>query len=360
MGICESSELSPEELHERRAAKARSIALEISMGQDHDREQQVAKMLLLGTGESGKSTLFKQMTTLYGAGFPDSERRLFESIIYNNIITSMKTLLQFAENFNKPVQTENGEAVEFVLELKGNEVIDEELGDMLKALWADPGIQSTYGERSRFQLTDSAAYFFDDLDRVLATDYLPSKEDIIRCRVRTTCIVEQSFDIEGIRFQLFDVGGQRNERRKWVHCFENVTGLLFVAALSEYDQVLYEDENTNRMAESLNLFDEIANSRWFRRTAIILFLNKCDLLEEKLKTVPITTCELFSDYTGEPHDYAASTEYLKTQFLKRNRDADRQIYAHVTCATDGPVIFRVFRVVTQMVIRHSLSHAGLV
>ena len=84
---------------------------------------------------------------------------------------------------------------------------------------------------------------------------------------------------------MFDVGGQRNERKKWIHCFEGVTAVLFVAAISAYDQVLYEDENTNRMVEALNLFSEICNSNWFRDTAMILFLNKRDLFMEKIKKV---------------------------------------------------------------------------
>lgn len=41
---------------------------------------------------------------------------------------------------------------------------------------------------------------------------------------------------------MFDVGGQRSERKKWMHCFENVTAVVFLAAISEYDQVLVEDE----------------------------------------------------------------------------------------------------------------------
>lgn len=45
-------------------------------------------------------------------------------------------------------------------------------------------------------------------------------------------------------FRLFDVGGQRSERKKWIHCFEDVTAIIFCVAMSEYDQVLHEDETT--------------------------------------------------------------------------------------------------------------------
>jgi hypothetical protein len=42
---------------------------------------------------------------------------------------------------------------------------------------------------------------------------------------------------------MFDVGGQRSERKKWIHCFENVNALLFLVAISGYDQCLAEDKD---------------------------------------------------------------------------------------------------------------------
>lgn len=47
--------------------------------------------------------------------------------------------------------------------------------------------------------------------------------------------------------RIVDVGGQKSERRKWIHCFENVTSLIFLASLSEYDQVLEERETIVRV-----------------------------------------------------------------------------------------------------------------
>jgi len=51
---------------------------------------------------------------------------------------------------------------------------------------------------------------------------------------------------------MFDVGGQRSERKKWIHCFEGVTAIIFCVALSAYDLVLAEDEETVRFP--LNCF----------------------------------------------------------------------------------------------------------
>lgn len=49
---------------------------------------------------------------------------------------------------------------------------------------------------------------------------------------------------------MFDVGGQRSERKKWIHCFEGVTAIIFCVALSAYDLVLAEDEEMVRDRES--------------------------------------------------------------------------------------------------------------
>jgi guanine nucleotide-binding protein G(o) subunit alpha len=356
MGQCGSQDnLSAEEKAARKAEKDRSKQLEGQMSSDQSVEQQINKLLLLGAGESGKSTLFKQMITIYGKGYPESERKTFVPIIYNNIIASMKTLCQQSETYGPCQKALDAKA--YIEELKGDEPIDGALAAKIMQLWRDPGIQKTYAQRNQYQLTDSAAYFFDRVEQVGAPNYLPSEQDVLRSRVRTTGIVENHFVIDGNSFKMFDVGGQRNERKKWIHCFENVTAVLFVAAISEYDQVLYEDENTNRMVEALNLFEEICNSRWFRETSIILMLNKRDVFMDKVTKVSLRTC--FPDYTGAD-TYEEGVAFLTEQFTSRNRNPDKQIYAHVTCATDTDNVAAVFNAVKDIIIRKTLTEAGLV
>lgn len=358
MGLCGSSDnLSPEERRKQKEEKEKSRNLEQDLVKQNSADQQINKLLLLGAGESGKSTLFKQMINIYGTGFPESERKTFVPIIYNNIITSMKTLLQQTPNFT-PVTESNLEHKETIEELKGDEDVDETLAAALKLLWADNGVQQTYSQRAQYQLTDSAAYFFDKLDEVGAGGYLPTEQDVLRSRVRTTGIVENSFTIDGNQFKMFDVGGQRNERKKWIHCFENVTAVLFVAAISAFDQVLYEDESTNRMIEALNLFEEICNSRWFRETSMILFLNKRDLFEEKLKK-GVLFSDFFKDYQGA-NEYDECQGWIQEMFEQQNRNPDKQIYSHVTCATDTGNVSAVFNAVKDIIIRKSLNEAGLV
>ena len=145
-------------------------------------------------------------------------------------------------------------------------------------------------------LTRSISYF-DSINRIAQPDYLPNDQDVLRSRVKTTGITETTFIIGELTYRMFDVGGQRSERKKWIHCFENVTTILFLVAISEYDQLLFEDETVNRMQEALTLFDSICNSRWFVKTSIILFLNKIDRFKEKLPVSPMKN--YFPDYEGK-------------------------------------------------------------
>jgi len=357
MGLCGSGQkLSEAELEALKREKDRNRALENNINQDLAADKQVNKLLLLGAGESGKSTLFKQMISIYGKGFPEQERQSYIPIIYNNILTAMKTLVKQSVTYG-PVAHQNRQSAELVeVQLKGDEDIDPVLGQHIANLWADEGIQRTYANRAKYQLTDSSQYFFDKIKEVSGDGYLPTQQDVLRSRVRTTGIVENDFEIDNNKFKMFDVGGQRNERKKWIHCFENVTAVLFVAAISEYDQVLYEDENTNRMTEALNLFEEICNSRWFNETNMILMLNKRDLFAEKILRVPLRIC--FPDYAGAD-EYQEACDFVKNQFETRNKNSSKVIYTHVTCATDTQNITVVFNAVKDIIIRQSLGQAGL-
>jgi len=164
-----------------------------------------------------------------------------------------------------------------------------EVADALRNLWRDPAIKEAVRRSREFQLNDSAVYYFNAIDRMAQPGYLPTDQDILRSRVKTTGITETTFTVGELIYKLFDVGGQRSERKKWIHCFENVTALVFLVSLSEYDQMLYEDESVvsffcstfsslvpytfsasqNRMQEALTLFDSICNSRWFVKTSIV-------------------------------------------------------------------------------------------
>lgn len=153
-----------------------------------------------------------------------------------------------------------------------------------------------------------------------------------------------------------DVGGQRSERKKWMHCFQDVTAVIFCVALSEYDLKLQEDDTTNRMHESVKLFREICNSKWFFHTSMVLFLNKKDLFEQKIQQVDLTVC--FPEYTGG-RNYKEAADFIKQKFLQQNENPGAKvIYPHLTCATDTGNVKLVFNMVKDIILRNAVNEVG--
>lgn len=344
-------------------------------------EQSKIKLLLLGAGESGKSTIFKQMKILYGLGFDDSALSLMTPVIYNNTIVGMRTLCEATSVLGIDIPA-NDKMTEFMEKVSTEAPVDEYVGGLVRDLWADAGIQQTYERRAEFQLFDSAKYFFKNITRISSPDFRATVDDVLQSRVRTSGIVEEKYNIDGVDFEMFDVGGQRNERKKWIHCFAEVTAIIFVAAISEYDQVLYEDMTQNRMVEAIELFDEICNLEWFRETAMLLFLNKMDLFEMKIKKVDIKIQMpgkpdewLFDDYTfglctcgggyptEEPCTCGVQDEgkaFLQQKFMEVNRNPEKTVYPHVTCATDTSNVGHVFNACKDIILNNNLKGSGFV
>jgi len=356
MGLCSSENLDPEDVRKKKDEKKQNRKLEEVMLQDHSEDQATSKVLLLGGGDSGKSTLFKQMILIYGAPFTIKQRMEYRGVIYNNVMTSIKTLCEMNPEYGSPIADTNETHREMIENLTECANLTPAIVVGVQALWSDPGIQACYTNRSRFTLNDSTKYYFERLDELVAPDYCPDAQDCLRSRAPTTGIVENSFSIEGNEFKIFDVGGQRSERKKWINCFESVTAVLFVAALSAYDQNLYEDAGTNRMDESLTLFEEISNSVWFEKTAIILFLNKKDIFLEKLQITPLSHYQ--PEYKGDD-SFDDACHFVKGQFEARHHESETDIYTHITCATDTDHIRVVFGIVRDIVIKEGLHRAGL-
>eukprot|EP00761_Pharyngomonas_kirbyi_P008312 gb/GECH01008323.1/.p1 GENE.gb/GECH01008323.1/~~gb/GECH01008323.1/.p1 ORF type:complete len:356 (+),score=72.59 gb/GECH01008323.1/:1-1068(+) len=308
------------------------------------------KLLLLGSGESGKSTVFKQMRIIHEDGYDEQERKEMKKIIWRNILEIIRSLIKAVDNFEMSYDSQEVKnMVEEIQSIPEKEITNNveklmspELGENIKNIWEDSAVQQAYSRRNEFQLLDSCNYFMKEIDRISSLDYIPSHQDILRSRTKTEGVKDHIFNIEGFKFHFVDVGGQRSERRKWIHVFDNVTAIIFVTALSEYDQKLYEDNNTNRMHESLLLFDEICNCKYFRDTPIIIFYNKMDLFEEKIQSVDLNTC--FPDYEGGC-DTQNALEYIKKKFRTSDKNPSRELYEHTTTATNTENIEVVFNTV---------------
>lgn len=340
--------------------KKRSQMIDRTLEEDSKKLRRECKILLLGSGESGKSTIVKQMKIIHQNGYSVDELALYRHTIYKNVVDCAKALVgamrQFEIEIEQPANRELADYVmEYTVDPDPQQALDQRIGEAIASIWKDPCIPKVFDHQNEFYLMDSAPYFFDEVARISAADYIPTEADVLRARTKTTGIYETRFQMGQLSIHMFDVGGQRSERKKWIHCFENVTSIIFCVALSEYDQVLLEESSQNRMMESLVLFDSVVNSRWFMRTSIILFLNKVDLFRAKLAKSPLGG--YFPDYSGG-NDVNRAAKYLLWRFNQVNR-AHLNLYPHLTQATDTSNIRLVFAAVKETILQNALKDSGI-
>jgi len=306
------------------------------------KQDEPIKLLILGALGSGKTTIFKQFLALSGL---EKDRLLPTRVtVYSNLVNGIKNLLwansEMADDDVEVTLCEKklaGLIEDIDNDFYGYKNFPTEVAKVIKMAWADKGLQETWAKRYDFQLQNSLAYFVKDIDRISSSDYVPDIKDYFHSRSITTGVVEEVVKIHDKFFHVVDVGGARGERRRWLYRFNNVTLLFFVVSLIGYNQVLYEDESTNRMKEALALFKMVIES--FPSMHIELILNKYDLFKDAIRSNPITKC--FPDYKGkltEQDQY----EYILKKFVDL---APMKISAYRTCAIDTIQIKLILRAV---------------
>ncbi|KAK3090354.1 hypothetical protein FSP39_011132 [Pinctada imbricata] len=316
------------------------------------------KILLLGAGESGKSTFLKQMRIIHGQRFDEGTVREFKSVIYGNVVKGMRVLIDAREKLGIAWgEEDNVKYGSFVFGYDPSCKLDEasfaQYIEPMRHLWKDAGIMQAFDRRREFQLGDSIRYFLDDLDRVAQKGYMPTTQDILHARKATKGIIEHTIDISGVPFLFVDVGGQRSQRQKWFQCFDGITSILFLASSSEFDQVLLEDRKTNRLEESCNIFETIINNKTFCNVSIILFLNKYDLLKEKVQRVSIK--DYFPEFQGDSHNVEHVQNFLHAMFDQRRKDRSKPLFHHFTTAIDTENIKFVFQAVKDTILQENLK-----
>lgn len=341
---------------EEKEALRRSKLIDRQLQQEKKNLRQEIKILLLGAGESGKSTFIKQMRIIHGEDFSESDRLEFRPIIYHNILKGCKILVEARRRLQIPLENSKNERNGQVISSyhREGDLSDEDFHvyvEALTSLHKDAGVQATFKRSNEFQLGDSVPYFMKHLERVGALGYIPSKEDVLNARKATRGIQEYVIDIKGVPFRFVDVGGQRSQRQKWFQCFDEVTSILFLVSSSAFDQTILEDRVTNRLVESVNIFDTIVNNRCFRSVSVILFFNKTDLLIDKIKTKNIG--DYFTDFQGDGHRLEDVQGYMVSMFNHVRHDTTLELYRHFTTAIDTRNIKVVFNVVKDTILtRH--------
>ncbi|KAJ6243537.1 guanine nucleotide-binding protein g(o) subunit alpha [Anaeramoeba flamelloides] len=337
----------------------KSKEIEEKMKKDLENENKEIKLLVLGTGESGKSTFLKQLMILYKGGFGKQDKALYTTTIRSNLISHTKILIDAINELGIEVKSKSKKIMRdfYEMEYYSSEDLTEEVQNQITSLWLDPGFKEAYDRRTEFQLPDTANFYLNNCERISDPKFEPTQEDILLCRIPTTGVNVIQFTVDDRPWQVVDVGGQRSERRKWIHQFDDVSIVLYVVATSEYNQKLYEDQTVNRMHESLILFDQTANGDFFKEKNCVVLFNKIDLLKQKIKNVDLKVC--FPEYTSGKN-YEQACEFIKQKFLEVGRNTKRTIFTHFTCATDTENMRGVFDAVTTTVLEAELKNEGYI
>jgi GTPase SAR1 family protein len=307
------------------------------------------KLLVLGVGDCGKAALFEQLNSLFG------DRKLWIKVIRNSVVQSMETLLIQSE---KSVDSTSVSPIDTKLKgtflrLAKDESFPPELAQVIKDLWKHERIQKTYEQRSNFKLSESAGYFLEKAEVVFGENYEPTQEDIEKCDAPASreYINETKIQISRTKFKLLDIGAQRNERKKWMSAVGETTAVLFLASLSEYDQVLPEDNTANKLAESIQIFHEIAAMESLKSNTIILLMTNPDLFNQKIKTTPLTA--LFPEFT-EGDSSEEAMEFVKGKFLSEVSDQSRMLCFHFLNVQNSESVLQVFQSIKDLLTKSTL------
>mmetsp|Transcript_5913 Transcript_5913/g.9820 ORF Transcript_5913/g.9820 Transcript_5913/m.9820 type:complete len:344 (+) Transcript_5913:161-1192(+) len=326
------------------------------------------QLLLLGAGSSGKSTICKQIRLMYGHGLDGRLLHSFTSLIRGRMIESMQTLLQEStkrsdsKDSKFAVRPENAAVAETVLKLEAAEDsvgLTKKVALDIKQLWEDPGIQNTHERRAEFNIPENTAYFMSKIEEISDPEYLASTDDALRISSKTSGLVTTHFEYNGTGFTLIDVGGQESERRKWAAAFKSATSVLFIAAISSYDQYYFDKKN--KLVDALELFEQLVNLPELSHTSFVLFLNKIDVFKEKIGRTPINVCPALKGYQGNERDINAATSYIEQKFLEKGKKKEsNRVFSHITCAIDQKNVRKIFESVIQTVIGNALTAGGLI
>jgi len=304
------------------------------------------KLLLLGPGESGKSTVLKQLKSIYNVKPTPLELEECKKALHQNTLECMKVLCDEADMFGYKIGEENKETSAWLQDedLQYNDdLITPEQAKAIQALFKSKAIQDTFARRDEYWLLDACQYYIDHVERFAEKDFSPDEVDLVMCRIRTTGrnSLETKLKVnfqgrtenepEKITYEVVDVGGQRNERKKWIKMFSDVKAIIFLVNLAGYNQVLFEDKHRNRMAEALEVFGQITGWRdeskrpikkknviqgsdIFKNVPIYLLLNKKDIFETMIHKVGLN--KTFPDYKGA-NKCDQAIEFIKKKFREK-------------------------------------------
>jgi len=283
----------------------RSLAMERLLSQKTDNRG--ASM-----SENEAESWWRQQTTLSlsnlnhtGPSVSKSERSQYTSTIYNNVLVNLRYLVNEMKSTvaTNPLtsqfyHTENEGHINEICDLLDNNyslIIDNadhythHYYEMVHSIVNDPHFAQfiTENDYAHEGVPDGFWYFVRRVHSLKEPPYfVPDWDSIMHSRRKTTGIVNIDRNyLDRISVTMALTGGQRSERKKWVNLYDSYRYIVYVASLVDFNRVLYEDDVTNRMVDSLSLFSELVQSDLLSDKPILLVLNKRDILCERFENL---------------------------------------------------------------------------
>ncbi|KAJ8114339.1 hypothetical protein OPT61_g3761 [Boeremia exigua] len=302
-------------------AVERSQAIDRAL--EEDAKALKRKINILPLGAFSMREIAEQLKNNGDTSLTESERADYRYNIHQCVITSIRALLSLIKE--SKIQTDEVKhRYDYLCDyMVGHQdaILNEEAGQATDSLWNNPYVKGLVQSSAKSDLKESYAYFFQEISRIAAPNYIPTETDILQSHKGIRGISEHRFLANGLTINLIDVGTQRCERRKWIHQFDDITAILFVADLPCYDQ---EVSGRNTLTEQIELFDNVINTKSFRSSRFILFLNNVSAFRQKLLETPLR--DHFPDFSGGTN-FEQAREYLLRRFGHVNRSS-RKLYPH--------------------------------
>jgi len=238
--------------------------------------------------------------------------------------------------------------------------------DMI-ALWQNPTVRAIL-QRRKIRLEELPGFYLNELDRMTSLKYVPTDDDVLKARLKTVGVCEYKFRLEasagsesGTEWRIIDVGGSRSQRPTWAQFFDAVNAILFLAPISSFDQALAEDRSVNRLEDSVLLWKSVCSNKLLANVELVLFLNKCDLLEAKLES-GIRLAKYVRSFGDRSNDLDTATKYFRGKFsaiLREHSPHPRKFYGFCTSVTDTSTTAGILAIVRDIVVREHLKKTRL-
>jgi len=335
------------------------------------RPQRPLRVLILGIAACGKSTFLKQIEFI-NSEQSDKEMETFSNseftpIFLQNVVTGCQELIQVCMKEDLGMEEENMKHARFLININAVEVENTDtLFNKIKAVWQDKAIQKVWERKNILPLQmKNMDNLMQNLDKVRHPDFVPTREDVLMIRLRTTGVAKFNFVANKVLWEFIDVGGQKPEREKWKMVIEEgIDAVVYMAAIDEYSLLTKQDNRTN-LEFSMAVFEETMKYEQLRSIPKLLFLNKMDLFDTSIQTEHGWTDfkKHFPDFHSDNLDedtVRLATDHITSKFTKLLPADTFMDSVHAGCCLKIDYVTTIFETLKISVISKRLVGTGLV